>query len=441
MLKNHKENIMAGKKYHINPETGRPNQCTATVRGCKYAVDGEMPEHYDSKEDARKAYEKIAAQEYGEVKSLSKNNGNSESALKVEGFPNFDANTAEPVNFDEVSAEVYERYLDADFKRDRAYRAIQMRANPKKYNPRTGRSEYTLDGGKVLAEFRNKANPDPSEKRLIEQWETAEREATNNMILRTKLDRVYRKRGAWNRAYLVPDGHLHKSMDCSTCNKGDTPTKFQWMTDYSAKNEKEIVGAAGYRACTTCYPTAPVGNAESLPSKMMTDSEREKAKEQSARKEELAKKKVDAANKAPTVDGKPLRIKDGRYDHDLKTERAASQWYVSGVADGPSPNRPEEEEQKKQDRYKILYNLALKNDVSIKELKDELDNKAMAKSKRDYKASEKHFASLNALNAGTSFEMKLNPYEEPVFDTYDVPDELLNKSPREWENANKYIPQ
>lgn len=45
------------KKYHISPETGRPNQCTATVRGCKYAENGEMPEHYDSKEDARKGYE------------------------------------------------------------------------------------------------------------------------------------------------------------------------------------------------------------------------------------------------------------------------------------------------------------------------------------------------------------------------------------------------
>lgn len=44
-------------KYHINPETGRPNQCTATVRGCKYSTNGEMPEHYDSKDEARAAYE------------------------------------------------------------------------------------------------------------------------------------------------------------------------------------------------------------------------------------------------------------------------------------------------------------------------------------------------------------------------------------------------
>lgn len=46
------------KKYHINPETGRPNQCTATVRGCAYAQGDLIPEHYDSKEEAQLAYEK-----------------------------------------------------------------------------------------------------------------------------------------------------------------------------------------------------------------------------------------------------------------------------------------------------------------------------------------------------------------------------------------------
>lgn len=45
-------------KYHINPETGRPNKCSATIRGCKFAVGNEIPEHYDSKEEARKGYEK-----------------------------------------------------------------------------------------------------------------------------------------------------------------------------------------------------------------------------------------------------------------------------------------------------------------------------------------------------------------------------------------------
>lgn len=59
-------------KYHINPETGRPNQCTATVRGCKYAQGDLIPEHYDSKEEAQLAYEKKMNEEQGQTKSLKK---------------------------------------------------------------------------------------------------------------------------------------------------------------------------------------------------------------------------------------------------------------------------------------------------------------------------------------------------------------------------------
>jgi hypothetical protein len=41
-------------KYHINPETGRPNQCTAKVK-CRFGAD---TQHFDSKEAARAGYEK-----------------------------------------------------------------------------------------------------------------------------------------------------------------------------------------------------------------------------------------------------------------------------------------------------------------------------------------------------------------------------------------------
>ena len=47
------------RRYHINPKTGRPNICHAkTPERCIYAKDGQIPEHYDSKEEAREAYEK-----------------------------------------------------------------------------------------------------------------------------------------------------------------------------------------------------------------------------------------------------------------------------------------------------------------------------------------------------------------------------------------------
>lgn len=45
--------------YHINPETGRPNKCSAKIpENCKYAKDGVPPKHYDSSRQAQEDYEK-----------------------------------------------------------------------------------------------------------------------------------------------------------------------------------------------------------------------------------------------------------------------------------------------------------------------------------------------------------------------------------------------
>lgn len=60
-------------KYHISPETGRPNICNPEKTGiCKYATDGENPPHYDNKIEAKAAYEKAAAAEYGTTTTLTK---------------------------------------------------------------------------------------------------------------------------------------------------------------------------------------------------------------------------------------------------------------------------------------------------------------------------------------------------------------------------------
>lgn len=60
-------------KYHVNPETGRPNQCKATVKSCKYAVGGEIPPHFDTKDAAKEHGEKILKNKYG-VQSVRKDN-------------------------------------------------------------------------------------------------------------------------------------------------------------------------------------------------------------------------------------------------------------------------------------------------------------------------------------------------------------------------------
>ncbi|HTW07063.1 MAG TPA: hypothetical protein VME46_06125, partial [Acidimicrobiales bacterium] len=60
----------------------------------------------------------------------------------------------------------------------------------------------------------------------------------------------YRRR-PWTRAFVVPGGHVHRSMDCSTCHP---TTRFAWLPDYSGADEAKIVEDACERACTVCYP-------------------------------------------------------------------------------------------------------------------------------------------------------------------------------------------
>lgn len=59
----------------------------------------------------------------------------------------------------------------------------------------------------------------------------------------------------WTRAFVVPGGHVHSSMNCSTCYP---TTEFGWVVEMSDSTQAEIIEAAGSRACTVCYPNAPV---------------------------------------------------------------------------------------------------------------------------------------------------------------------------------------
>jgi hypothetical protein len=97
--------------------------------------------------------------------------------------------------------------------------------------------------------------------RHIEQWKADRvRFAAAAASLRTdigKLDAVYGMY-RWNRAWIVVTngrGHVHKSTSCNTCFAS---TQFQPLPQCSGLTEEEIVKLAGERACTICYPSAPV---------------------------------------------------------------------------------------------------------------------------------------------------------------------------------------
>jgi hypothetical protein len=116
------------------------------------------------------------------------------------------------------------------------------------------------------------------------------------------------RRGGWNRAWLVPDGHIHRSCSCHTLHP---TTIVSWLPEQSGLAEAEIVANAAEMACTVCYPTAPVAELRVAA----------KAAKDEAKAQERAVKAAAAAAKAITaVDGSPLKDDHG---YTVKTEVAA----------------------------------------------------------------------------------------------------------------------
>lgn len=82
-------------------------------------------------------------------------------------------------------------------------------------------------------------------------------------------------------------------MDCGTTY---ATTSFAWLPEYSGKNQDEIIEAAGERACTVCYPNAPV-SVLNRPTQMFTAEERKNAAERETRAKAAARKKAVAEKK------------------------------------------------------------------------------------------------------------------------------------------------
>lgn len=72
------------------------------------------------------------------------------------------------------------------------------------------------------------------------------------------LNGEFRDRGGWSRFFMVPGGHIHSSMDCSTCNKNGNLTRFGWLPTLSGSTEAACVAEHGALLCTVCFPSAPV---------------------------------------------------------------------------------------------------------------------------------------------------------------------------------------
>lgn len=200
----------------------------------------------------------------------------------------------------------------------------------------------------------------------------------------------------WTRAYLVTDGHVHSSMYCPTCNKGETPTEFTWLVELADHSEAEIVAAAADRACTVCYPTAPVETAG--PSALMTPDERTRAQKREDAAKAKAERLATKIAKGLTEDGSEFKVtwqEQGTIytrqangtrvgvpgvvnrTESFKTETAAVQWVVQYVAwDGWNSEKAPGFEQ-------VIAAVAVKHGKTEAEVKSDLEAKVAAKIKRD----------------------------------------------------------
>lgn len=124
------------------------------------------------------------------------------------------------------------------------------------------------------------------------------------------LEDEYNRR-PWTRAFLADtksEGHVHSTRDCSTCNNGLNRTRFGWQPQYSGADEAAIIKDAGYRACTVCYPNAPVGTAKTLPTKMFSEDEITAAEAREVRAAAKAAREAKRLEKALLPDGTALRV-------------------------------------------------------------------------------------------------------------------------------------
>lgn len=72
------------------------------------------------------------------------------------------------------------------------------------------------------------------------------------------LDAHERNYAGWSRFWCVPNGHIHRTMSCSTCNKMGNRTRFYLAHEVSGMDEAAAVNAQGPVLCTVCFPTAPL---------------------------------------------------------------------------------------------------------------------------------------------------------------------------------------
>ena len=123
----------------------------------------------------------------------------------------------------------------------------------------------------------------------------------------------FARRGGWNRYFLVKNanGHVHRGTNCSTCF---IDTQYGWLIDLADCDENAMIEEWGERACTVCFPDAPVNPFYNRPARIDREAQEARAAEKAAKDAAKAEKAIF------DIDGSPLKDSHG---YPLKTKVAA----------------------------------------------------------------------------------------------------------------------
>lgn len=165
-------------------------------------------------------------------------------------------NTMSPREFDEELAAIYETHVGN-------LRRLEMATLDLRHTLKVSRYDKMR-----LAELKSEADARLSDE-TVPSWTRSDvRSALDTLndseekVFETRQqidvwDEAFEARGGWARFFLVTNrgGHIHSSMDCSTCRIN---TKFSWLPSVSGKTEKDAVAEYGPMLCSVCFPSAPV---------------------------------------------------------------------------------------------------------------------------------------------------------------------------------------
>jgi hypothetical protein len=321
-----------------------------------------------------------------------------------------DLTTATPVEIDTELARIYGEQMDARLDTHQAADSLRHYARVRNERHSSRRSDFRPIDEVIAAARENSPSWEQSNvEYLVTRLTDARARLARLRDEEAPLQAEYNRR-PWTRAFLAitsGGGHVHKSTECSTCfldrfdditGEFRPGTKFAWMVNYSGHSEDEIVADAGERACTICYPSAPV---ETLnrPTKMFSQDEIDAAEARKQREQAKRDRLAAKIAKGLTADGSEFVVtwvdhNAGGWDRDpatrestyvyrdrkrtesFKTERAAVQWVVQYKAWGRSSEKTPAFEQ-------VIEAVAAKHGKSLDEVRKDIDAKVAAKIKRD----------------------------------------------------------